>query len=239
MEIYGREFDVTEKDDKSPVTEADIAVDNIIVPAVQKAFPSIPIVSEERAASHAGADKHSCFFLIDPIDGTKEFIKKSGEFTINIALIENGVPKAGIVYAPALGRLFIAELDGSAFEMDEAGKTTPIAVRSCADGPLTAVASRSHNTPETQAFLDDNEITDCVSAGSSLKFCVLAAGEADIYPRFGPTMEWDTAAGDAVLRAAGGQVLNVDRSPFTYGKPEYRNPNFIACSPQAAKRCPA
>lgn len=239
MSIYEREFDVTLKKDKSPVTEADLAVDKVIVAALEKAYPDIPVVSEERSLDHMNEDNLSRFFLVDPIDGTKEFIKKTDEFTINVALIENGVPVAGVVYAPALGRLFMADIDGSAFELDEQDNTKPLNVRDCASSDLVAVASRSHNTPETQAFLDNNKIDGCVSAGSSLKFCVVAAGEADIYPRFGPTMEWDTAAGHAVLRAAGGQVVNIDRSPLTYGKVDFRNPNFIASSPAAAKRCPA
>lgn len=239
MSIYKRDFDITLKDDKSPVTEADLAVDEVIVAALEKTYPDIPVVSEERSLDHMNKNNVNRFFLVDPIDGTKEFIKKTGEFTINVALIENGVPVAGVVYAPALGRLFMADIDGSAFELDEQDNKKPLNVRNCASTELVAVASRSHNTPETQAFLDSHKIEGCVSAGSSLKFCVVAAGEADIYPRFGPTMEWDTAAGHAVLRAAGGQVVNIDRSPLTYGKLDFRNPNFIAASPEAAKRCPA
>lgn len=239
MSIYQREFDVVIKDDKSPVTEADLAVDQVIVAALEKTYPEIPVVSEERPLDHLNASNVARFFLVDPIDGTKEFINKTDEFTINVALIENGVPVAGVVYAPALGRLFLADIDGSVFELDEQDNKKPLNVRNCASTDLVAVASRSHNTPETQAFLDSNKIEGRVSAGSSLKFCVVAAGEADIYPRFGPTMEWDTAAGHAVLRAAGGQVVEIDRSPLTYGKVDFRNPNFIASSPEAAKRCPA
>lgn len=237
LSIYNRPFEIKSKEDKSPVTEADIAVDSLIIPVLEQAFPDIPVISEERSHNHAMANCPKTFFLVDPIDGTKEFIKKTGEFTINIGLIDNGIPVAGIVYAPALGRLFIADIDGSCYELDEEGIRNDLKVRDCGESPMIAVASRSHNTPETQAFLDKNEITNCVSAGSSLKFCVLAAGEADIYPRFGPTMEWDTAAGHAVLSGAGGQVVNIDGSPFKYGKPEFRNPNFIACSAHAAKRC--
>lgn len=238
MSIYERDFSVSFKDDKSPITEADLAVDQVIVSALENTYPGIPVVSEERSLDHISLDKVSRFFLVDPIDGTKEFIKKTGEFTINVALIEKGVPVAGVVYAPALGRLFMADVDGSVFELDEQDNRKPLNVRNCASSDIIAVASRSHNTPETQAFLDSNKIEGCVSAGSSLKFCVVAAGEADIYPRFGPTMEWDTAAGHAVLRAAGGQVVKIDRSPLTYGKVDFRNPNFIASSPEAAKRCP-
>lgn len=239
MSIYERKFDVTFKDDNSPVTEADLAVDKVIVAALEKTYPDIPVVSEERNSDRVNANSVSRFFLVDPIDGTKEFIKKTGEFTINVALIENGAPRAGVVYAPALGRLFMADIDGAVFEMDEQDNKKPLSLRDCASSELIAVASRSHNTPETQEFLDSHKIEGCVSAGSSLKFCLIAAGEADIYPRFGPTMEWDTAAGHAVLRAAGGEVVNIDRSPLTYGKTDFRNPNFIASSPEAAMRCPA
>jgi 3'(2'), 5'-bisphosphate nucleotidase len=237
MDIYSREVDVALKADSSPVTEADLAVDEILTKELVRLFPDCPVVTEEQASTHVVDAKNGRFFLVDPIDGTKEFINKTGEFTINIGLIENNVPIAGIVYAPAQGRLFIAETDGSCYELNDDNFRKDLKVRNCGESSMIAVASRSHNTPETQSFLDDNGISDCVSAGSSLKFCVLAAGEADIYPRFGPTMEWDTAAGHAVLSGAGGQVLNIDGSPFKYGKPDYRNPNFIACSPHAAKRC--
>ncbi|WP_211097803.1 3'(2'),5'-bisphosphate nucleotidase CysQ [Ahrensia marina] len=237
MDIYARDVEVVLKLDSSPVTEADLAVDEILTKELARLFPECPIVTEEQASTHNVDVKNGRFFLVDPIDGTKEFINKTGEFTINIGLIENNVPIAGIVYAPAQGRLFIAETDGSCYELDEDNLRTNLKVRNCGENAMIAVASRSHNTPDTQAFLDDNGISDCVSAGSSLKFCVLAAGEADIYPRFGPTMEWDTAAGHAILSAAGGHVLNIDGTPFSYGKPEFRNPNFIACSPQASKRC--
>ena len=238
MEIYARGAEVWQKADQSPVTEADLAVDAIVVPALETAFADIPVISEERAEPAAPIAAKR-FFLVDPIDGTKEFIKRTGEFTINIALIEDGTPIAGIVYAPALGRLFLAEVGGKAIELCEADTTSELSVRDCTDTDLVALASRSHNTPETQKFLDDNAITECVSAGSSLKFCTLATGDADIYPRFGPTMEWDTAAGHAVLAAAGGAVQTTDNRPLTYGKPGYKNPHFIASSPTARARCSA
>ena len=227
MEIYARGAEVWQKADHSPVTEADLAVDAIVVPALEAAFADIPVISEERAEPAAPIAAKR-FFLVDPIDGTKEFIKHTGEFTINIALIEDGTPIAGIVYAPALGRLFLAETSGRAIELCEADTTSELSVRDCTNTDLVALASRSHNTPETQKFLDDNAITECVSAGSSLKFCTLATGDADIYPRFGPTMEWDTAAGHAVLLAAGGRVTTPQNEPFVYGKPDFRNGPFIA-----------
>jgi 3'(2'), 5'-bisphosphate nucleotidase len=228
MAIYSRDHDVAFKEDKSPVTEADLAVDNLLFAALSKRYPDIPIVTEERAATHA-SQRGNRFFLIDPIDGTKEFIRKTGEFTINIALIEDGEPIAGIVYAPATGRMFVGDRTSGAREIDEDGSSHEIAVRTCGPQP-TAVASRSHMTPETESFISENKIGECVNAGSSLKFCLVAAGEADIYPRFGPTMEWDTAAGHAVLAAAGGKVLTCDGSPLSYGKSQFRNPNFIAAS---------
>lgn len=232
MSIYGREHSVTIKDDKSPVTEADIAVDGVLYEALSRLYPQIPIVTEERASSLGAAAGCPRFFLVDPIDGTKEFIRKTGEFTINVALIENGVPVAGIVFAPAIGRMFVGQTASGAREIGSDGIARPITVRKPTPA-LTAVASRSHLTKETEIFLQANKIGDCVNAGSSLKFCLVAAGEADIYPRFGPTMEWDTAAGHAVLAAAGGKVLTCDGAPLSYGKPEFRNPYFIAVTPAA------
>jgi 3'(2'), 5'-bisphosphate nucleotidase len=238
MEYYSRDHDVALKDDNSPVTEADLAVDNLLYPLLSGRYPEVPVVTEERATTHEAAHGHRRFFLVDPIDGTKEFIKKTGEFTINIALIENGHPIAGIVYAPAIRRMFVGDISSGAREIGPDGSSHKIAVRSCAAVP-TAVASRSHLTKETETFISENKISDCVNAGSSLKFCLVAAGEADIYPRFGPTMEWDTAAGHAVLAAAGGRVLTCDGSPLSYGKPQYRNPYFIAASPTARYTIPA
>jgi len=238
MAFYSREHDIAIKDDNSPVTEADFAVDNLLYPWLSKRYPDIPVITEERAATHAVAPGRGRFFLVDPIDGTKEFIKKTGEFTINIALIDDGHPVAGIVYAPAIGRMFVGQVDSGAREIDQNRVSREIGVRSCGATP-TAVASRSHLTKETETFISENKITDCVNAGSSLKFCLVAAGEADIYPRFGPTMEWDTAAGHAVLAAAGGRVLTCDSSPLSYGKSQFRNPYFIAASPTAQYTIPA
>lgn len=238
MAVYGREHDIVIKDDKSPVTEADLAVDNMLVPFLAHHFPSIPVVTEERAATHEQAPQSARFFLVDPIDGTKEFIKKTGEFTINIALIENGTPIAGIVYAPAIGRMFVGDLASGAREIGTDGAVRQISVRACGDA-MIAVASRSHMTKETENFISENKIGDCVNAGSSLKFCLVAAGEADIYPRFGPTMEWDTAAGHAVLAAAGGRVLTCEGTPLSYGKTQFRNPFFVATTATAHYTIPS
>lgn len=219
-----------DKADTSPLTAADLAADEIIWIGLHRLLPGIPVVTEERAETHApglAADGwHDRFILVDPLDGTKEFLSKNGQFTVNIALIEDGAPVAGVVFAPALNRLFIGATGEGAREVGEAASTS-LFVRSAPERRV-AVASRSHRSPETDAFLAASGIDDCVSAGSSLKFCLVAAGEADIYPRFGPTMEWDTAAGQAVLEAAGGRVLTPDGQPFRYGKAGSRNGDFIA-----------
>ncbi|TCD14048.1 3'(2'),5'-bisphosphate nucleotidase CysQ [Oricola cellulosilytica] len=238
MEIYGRDHEVALKEDASPVTEADLSVDRILVSALGERFPAIPVITEERISTQVAASGDGPFFLVDPIDGTKEFILGTGEFTINIALIENRTPTAGIVYAPAVDRLFVGQIGSGARELSRTGRRRDIRVRQCS-GSMTAIASRSHLTPETKAFISANKIEHCVNAGSSLKFCLVAAGEADIYPRLGPTMEWDTAAGHAVLAASGGQVLTCEGAPLSYGKPEFRNPFFIASSLTATYSIPA
>ena len=228
MEIHRRGAVARQKSDGSPVTEADEAAEAILLEALKDAAPTIPVVSEENAASHA-LDPRPAFFLVDPIDGTREFLRTDGNgaFTVNIGLVMDGRPVFGIVYAPALDRFFAGIVGSGAWEIS-GGKTRSIEVRPVpADGPL-AVASRSHRDPQTNAWLEDNGITKTTAIGSSVKFGLLAAGEADVYPRFGPTMEWDTAAGDAVLRAAGGRLAFINGSEFTYGKPDYRNPPFVA-----------
>lgn len=220
---------VMTKDDDSPLTKADLEVDAFIFQKLSENFPDIPIVTEERAASQKQTDQNNLFFLVDPIDGTKEFIKKRDEFTINIALIENGMPIAGVVCAPALEKIFYGGLDNGAFELDmKKGTVVEISVSKPDNSQLLVVASRSHLSEETADFIESNAVKDTKNAGSSLKFCVLAKGGADLYPRFGPTMEWDTAAGHAVLNAAGGFVVNLDETPLRYGKSEYKNPWFIA-----------
>lgn len=236
MGVYAGEIAVTVKSDASPVTEADARAEAIILEKLKAFAPDIPVVAEEEVAAGRIPVVAERFFLVDPLDGTKEFINRNGEFTVNIALIEHGVPTAGVVYAPALGDLYVAA-DGKAYHAavkdGVAEAPTAIAVRP-ASGAVTAIGSRSHNTPETQSYLGNYNVTDFRAAGSSLKFCLVASGEADLYPRFGRTMEWDTAAGDAVLRAAGGSVVNLDGSPLVYGKrnqpsdSDFANPFFIA-----------
>ena len=237
MEIYGRpDFEVMSKSDDSPVTEADLAADRVITAGLHAALPDIPVVTEEQSASHdLSADT---FILVDPLDGTKEFVQRRGDFTVNIALIENGMPTRGVVYAPARERLFYTGADGASVEENgahdvaEIGPITGIRVTKPDPDALVVVASKSHRDQATDDYISRYPVAEFRSAGSSLKFCLVAAGEADLYPRLGRTMEWDTAAGDAVLRGAGGSVVRFDdHTPLPYGKAGYENPFFIASSP--------
>ncbi|MEM9009656.1 MAG: 3'(2'),5'-bisphosphate nucleotidase CysQ [Pseudomonadota bacterium] len=240
MAIYeGGDLDVRAKGDASPVTAADEAADAIIHEGLRAAHPEIAVVTEELAESHTLSAE--TFFLVDPLDGTKEFVQRRGDFTVNIALIEAGVPTRGVVYAPAKGRLFYTSGGGEAVEeagghaLEAIGPQQPIAVSRPGAGALTVVASKSHRDQATDDYIARYEVGEFRSAGSSLKFCLVAAGEADLYPRLGRTMEWDTAAGHAVLRGAGGHVVRFDdHRPLTYGKAGYENPFFIAHAPGVA-----
>lgn len=236
MDVYATDFDISRKDDTSPVTEADEKAEALILKALSDIVPDIPVLAEEAVSAGHIPDIGEKFILVDPLDGTKEFINKRGEFTVNIALVEHGRPVMGVVYAPALNRLFVAESVSSAWqaEAEPGAAVPPVAARKAmrirgVSGGLTAIASKSHRTPETDAFLEKFDISDIISAGSSLKFCLIAAGEADLYPRMGRTMEWDTGAGQAVVEAAGGRVLQEDGKPLLYGKKDrgYDNPHFI------------
>ncbi|MCU0816898.1 MAG: 3'(2'),5'-bisphosphate nucleotidase CysQ [Cypionkella sp.] len=237
MDIYdGPDFEVKQKSDQSPVTAADEAADAIIASGLQAAFPEITLITEEQAASHALSAQ--TFLIVDPLDGTKEFVQRRGDFTVNIAYVEQGVPVLGVVYAPAKGRLFYTRADGSSveeegpFTLDQPGKQQPLQVSKPDNSALMVVASKSHRDAATDAYIARYAVKDMTSAGSSLKFCLVATGEADLYPRLGRTMEWDTAAGDAVLRGAGGQVVRFDdHSPLSYGKKAWENPFFIAFAP--------
>lgn len=238
MEIYdGPDFEVKTKSDSSPVTEADEAADALISAGLRQAFPETPLVTEEQSDSHD--QTVSTFLIVDPLDGTKEFVKRRGDFTVNIAYVENGVPTRGVVYAPARGRLFYTLADGRAveetgpvFDPLKAGETKPISVSVPDNRGLMVVASKSHRDEATDAYIARYAVRDLTSAGSSLKFCLVATGEADLYPRLGRTMEWDTAAGDAVLRGAGGKMVRFDDlEPFVYGKEGFANPFFIAYAP--------
>jgi 3'(2'), 5'-bisphosphate nucleotidase len=229
MAVYSAEdFGVRAKSDDSPVTEADLAADRIIVAGLEANFPDIAVVTEERAESHDLGEGCS-HFLVDPLDGTREFVNRQGDFTVNIAFIEHGRPVAGIVYAPAVGRLFRTNAAGGAEEVMADGSVKPLRVASADNAALRVVASKSHRDAATDDYIARYAVAEFKSAGSSLKFCLLAAGEADLYPRLGRTMELDTAAADAVLRAAGGQVVRFDdQAPLAYGKADRANPFFIA-----------
>jgi 3'(2'), 5'-bisphosphate nucleotidase len=237
-DIYRGDFDIQRKADESPVTSADHAAEAIILERLAKAAPHIPVIAEEEAAAGRVPAIGAEFFLVDPLDGTKEFIQKRGDFTVNIALIRDGSPVLGVVYAPARSGLFAGNVGAdSAFRSDQDTDSNviaprrPIRVRPTPAEGLTVVSSRSHSTPETEDYLAACKVSDRVSVGSSLKFCLVAAAEADFYPRLGPTMEWDTAAGHAVLVAAGGSVWAPGGVPLRYGKPGFRNSFFIASGP--------
>lgn len=238
---HGKAIAVGEKDDRSPVTAADHASEAILLASLRQAAPEIPIVSEEAVSQGLGpAEIGDRFFLVDPLDGTKEFLAGREDFTVNVALIEQGRPVFGLVYAPAKCLAFVTLSADTAVEVElppsAAGAAlsdcalTPIAARAANDRGLVAVASRSHLDPETERFLGSLSLAGRVQAGSALKFGLLAKGEADVYPRLAPTMEWDTAAGHAVLAAAGGTVEDTTGRPMTYGhiEREFRNPGFIA-----------
>ena len=238
MEIYEAGVTAERKADSSPVTEADRAAEKIILQGIRAAFPGIPCVAEEETAEgRAPVELGEAFFLVDPLDGTKEFISRRPDFTVNIALVRAGAPELGVVFAPANGKMFNGR-PGRAEETDIGSDFKVLARRSIAvrrdDRPRLIVASRSHRTAETDAYIARFKGAEIVAIGSSLKFCLLASGKADIYPRFGRTMEWDTAAGDAVLRAAGGSTFTLDGKPLCYGKRnqaedvDFANPWFVA-----------
>ena len=228
MKIYATDFSVETKKDSTPVTEADRIAEALIVRTIEDDITDkFPIVAEEAfAAGNAPDVSGTPFWLVDALDGTKEFVKRGGDFTVNIALIENARPVLGVVHAPAVGATYWGSHYG-AFAETNGAAARPIECRPAPKDGLVAVVSRSHRTPETDAFLSRIAVKEETITGSSLKFCMVAAGRADIYPRFGRTMEWDTAAGHAVVRFAGGQVTKLDGSDLTYGKPGFENPDFI------------
>ncbi len=237
MKVYdGPDFEVRAKGDSSPVTAADEAADALISAGLRAAFPDVVLITEEQADSHAL--RAATFLIVDPLDGTKEFVKRGGDFTVNIAYVHDGVPVRGVVYAPALGRLFYTQAGGQAveetgaFAKDVPGPVAPVRVRRPDNAALMVVASKSHRDQALEDYIGKYAVADSTSAGSSLKFCLVATGEADLYPRLGRTMEWDTAAGDAVLRGAGGHVVRFDdHTPLAYGKAGWDNPHFIAYAP--------
>ena len=230
LEIYATDFAVESKANSSPVTAADTAAEDIITQGLHILTPSIPVVAEEAASGgHVPDINGGIFWLVDPLDGTREFLNRNGEFTVNIGLVKDGVPVLGVVHAPALNETYLgcAQLGATR----TAGTSPPLAIRARdipADG-LTVVASRRHGDPsEIDRFLDGRSVAARKTVGSSIKFCTIAMGEADIYPRYGRTMEWDTAAGHAVLTAAGGRIVTTESRPLTYGKPNFENPAFVA-----------
>lgn len=236
MEIYeGGELDVRVKSDQSPVTAADEAADAIIAAGLREAFPDTLLVTEEQAQTHR--ESASSFLIVDPLDGTKEFVNRRGDFTVNIAYVEDGLPVRGLVYAPARKRMFYTLGTGQSVEEKgpygpEHGEQIQLSVSEPDNDALMVVASKSHRDQATDDYIARYQVADMKSAGSSLKFCLVASGEADFYPRLGRTMEWDTAAGHAVLLGAGGRVVRFDdATPLAYGKPGYSNPFFIAMAP--------
>jgi 3'(2'), 5'-bisphosphate nucleotidase len=237
MEIYdGDDFEVKAKSDDSPVTAADESADALISAGLRAELPDVMLVTEEQADSHAA--KGDTFLIVDPLDGTKEFINRRGDFTVNIAYVENGVPTRGVVYAPAKKRMFYTHPSGQSveeigsFDPETPGELREIHVSKPDNGALMVVASKSHRDQATDDYIGKYDVKDMKSAGSSLKFCLVATGEADLYPRVGRTMEWDTAAGHAVLAGAGGKVVRFDNhKPLNYGKDDFANPFFIAYAP--------
>jgi 3'(2'), 5'-bisphosphate nucleotidase len=234
MEVYSSDFETRTKADYSPVSDADERAEEIILARLAKELPGIPVLAEEKAAREGvGAEIADAFLLVDPVDGTKEFIQRKGDFTVNIALIVRGEPLAGCVFAPARKEMYFGGTEArliAGFEPgSQVGDGALLKTRGYGE-KLVAITSSSHLDERTKEFLAKHSITDQTGIGSSLKFCWVAAGKADVYPRWGPTMEWDTAAGHAVLAAAGGHVTKPDGSPFVYGKGAegFRNGPFIA-----------
>lgn len=232
MEVYASDFAVLGKPDASPLTEADLRAEAIITPALQALLPGVPVVAEEAHArggcDHTAGQGGAAFWLVDPLDGTREFVARNGEFTVNIALVRDGEPVLGVVYAPALGRLYAGERGQGAW-LDEAGGRREIRSRRVPAAGLTVATSRVHgDRASVDALLHGHPVAQHLVAGSSLKFGLLASGLADVYPRYGRTMEWDTAAGQAVLVAAGGTVRDTAGQPLRYGKRGFENPHFIA-----------
>ena len=237
MSVYSEDdFFVEIKDDDSPITLADRLADNVIRKVLKLNYPDIPIVSEE-GQNDPKSVSGKVYFLVDPLDGTKEFIKKTGEFTVNIALIINEKAELGVVYVPVTGELFYRDLDGASYlerDLNNAknrSERTKILCREVEKDNLSVVKSVSHSNPETESYIAQYAPQNCVSAGSSLKFGLIARGVADLYPRLGRTMEWDTAAAHAILKGAGGNVYRLDNlQELSYGKPNLENPFFVAAS---------
>lgn len=234
LEIYRRpDFEVAFKADASPVTAADLASQTLILERLGRIAPDVPVLSEEAAAlPFAERRPWKRLFIVDPLDGTREFVNRNGEFTINIALVEEGVPILGVVFAPTLDCTWWGAAENGAFRLDRQGPARTVEVGETG-GDLRVLASRSHGGEMLEAFLGFLPRHRRISVGSSVKFCHVAEGAADFYPRLSPTQEWDTAAGDAILRAAGGQVLTLEGAPLRYNKEDLRSPFFVALGTRA------
>ena len=229
LDVYATPFDVRLKTDNTPVCEADLASERIIVAMLKDAFPDIPIASEEMVEAEGLPPSSARFWVVDPLDGTKEFAARNGEFAVLIALVEDGSPTLGVVHGPALGVTYAACGPGTATRWRDGGQPEPIRARTSPREGLVVIHSRSHeNSRRLAEFLPYYPVVARMSCGSALKFGVIAAGDADLYPRFGTTMEWDTAAGQAILEAAGGRVETFAGTPLTYGKPGLKNDGFLA-----------
>jgi 3'(2'), 5'-bisphosphate nucleotidase len=229
MKVYATAFDVQHKTDNTPVTEADLASERIIVATLAEAFPDIPIASEELVEAEGLPARAARFWAVDPLDGTKEFVARNGEFAVNIALVEDGVPVLGVLHGPALGVTYAACGPGTATRQERGGAAEVIRARAPSPDGLVVIHSRSHeNSRRLAEFLQNYRVRARKKCGSALKFGIIAAGEADLYPRFGTTMEWDTAAGQAILQAAGGRVETIAGIPLAYGKPGLKNDGFLA-----------
>jgi 3'(2'), 5'-bisphosphate nucleotidase len=236
LEIYGRGFEVELKADDSPLTQADLASHRVICAALSRAYPDIPLLSEESAQIPFEVRRDwSEYWLIDPLDGTKEFVKRNGEFTVNIALVRDHYPVLGVVHVPVSGVTYYGRTGSGSFRRSGDAAPAPIRVRIPAAAPAVVVGSRSHANPDTARRLEPIGPHRMVSMGSSLKFCLVAEGRADCYPRFGPTSEWDTAAAQAVVEAAGGQVVTLDGQRLRYNaKPDILNPHFLVFGDRSA-----
>jgi 3'(2'),5'-bisphosphate nucleotidase len=234
LDVRRRGYRAERKADATPVTEADRAAEAILIAAIREAAPGVPIVAEEACAAGEVPEVHGDFFLVDALDGTREFVRGGDDFTVNVALVRDRVPVLGVVHVPIGGKTFVGIAGEGAWMIPaDGGARRQLHVRAAAE-LLDVVASKSHRTPETDRYIARYPVRSLVAAGSSLKFCCLAEGSADLYPRMGPTMQWDTAAGDAVLRAAGGRTLTLDGAPLAYGPgageggEAYGNPWFVA-----------
>jgi 3'(2'), 5'-bisphosphate nucleotidase len=228
LEVYASSFSVQEKEDRSPLTEADLRSEKLILAGLKRIAPEIPVLSEESGQVPWATRRHwSRLWVVDPLDGTREFVQRNGEFTVNIALVDDHRPVLGIVHAPALERSYYACEGAGAFRSDARAAGRPIRVARRGTGPVRVVGSRSHRGNTLDGFLERVGAHEFVEVGSSLKLCLVAEGLADVYPRMGPTCEWDTAAGQCVLEQAGGQVLKLDGEPLAYNREDTLNPNFV------------